>query len=175
MRKLYSYYYKSGVFKIILIGIFLTLFLSLFVTIIFELLDIREFKLFNISGYPLELNSITNSRIVNNLLIFLIMVVLWPLVETIVFQYLPLKYCQKWFSKYKYSICMTIVLASVFFALMHAPRVRNICATFLTGLIWCFFCFVLMRKKRRPILYTTIMHGCYNFLGITINSIPLLF
>jgi len=175
MRKLYSYYYKSSVLKIILIGIPLLFILSLFVTIIFELLNIREIKLFSISGYPLSLNNMTSSRIVNNLLIFLLVVVLGPLAETIIFQYLPLKACQKWFSKHKYSICITIVFASIVFALIHLPRVRNICSAFLSGLIYCFVCFVFMRKKRRPILYTTILHGCYNFIAITVNSIPLLF
>ncbi|MDR0438184.1 MAG: CPBP family intramembrane metalloprotease [Bacteroidales bacterium] len=93
--------------------------------------------------------------------------ILAPLVETLVYQYLPLRVCQKWFRRYKYSFCITIVLVSIVFGSRHAHMgVIGICNSLLAGIVWCFLCFVLMQKKRHPILYTTIMHACYNAVTI---------
>ena len=100
-------------------------------------------------------------------------IILAPLLETLFFQYLPLKICQSWLRKYRYSFCTTIVIASIVFAAMHKSEISYFVAVFLAGLAWGFSCFVLMRKKRHPILYTTLMHACYN--GVLIISVLTLY
>jgi len=137
----------------------------MFLPKILNLFLVAIFELFNISrGAPV----ITKS------LLWFIMVpmILAPLVETLVYQYLPLRICQKWFRRYKYSFCITIVLVSIVFASRHAHMgIIGICNSLLAGIVWCFLCFVLMRKKRNPILYTTIMHACSNAIAISISII----
>ena len=153
MRKLYSYFYKSSVLKLVLIGMFLPRILFLCLNVVFEL--------FNLSR---EVPVYTKS------LLWFIMVplILAPLVETLIFQYLPLRVCQKWFRRYRYSVCTTIIFSSIVFCLMHAPLIIHMCNALLSGIIWCFLCFVLMRKKRQPVLYTTIMHAGANAIAIII-------
>jgi len=165
MRELYSFYYKLNVLKIVLIGIFLKLISFLFLSSFFNSLNILEFELFYIWRDPPLIIKITR----NSLWLIVVPVIVGPLVETLIYQYFPLKICQKWFRRYKYSVCITIVLTSIVFASMHAPRLLDICNTLISGTIYCFSCFVLMRKKRYPIFYTTLMHGCYNALAVTYN------
>ena len=166
MRELYSYYYKLSVLNIVLIGIFLPFISSLFLNSFFQLLNILELELFNISREPLV------TIVAKNLLWFIVVpVILAPLVETLLYQYLPLKICQKWLRRYKYSFCIAIVLTSIVFAWRHGPTIIGICSALISGTIWCFSCFVLMRKKRYPIFYTTLMHGCYNAFAITFNGL----
>ena len=152
MHKLYSFYYKLSVLRIILIGAFLPIILSSLVGIIYELLRKDIIEVWWLSE--------------NMTVIIVAGVIIAPLFETLFFQYLPLKICQKWFCRYRYGFCITIVLTSIIFAAMHKPEIWYFFGTLFAGLIWGFSCFVLMRKKRNPLLYTVLIHACYNCIVI---------
>ena len=170
-RKLFSYYYKSSVVKIILIGIFLPL--------IFSFLLGFAINLFSTETEP-SLDFIERIKKYTNVFFILLAIVIAPLFETLIFHYLPVKICQIVSHKRKYrNCCIVIILSSILFAFLHITSIHHFFVSLIGGFVLAFSCFVLIRRKQRPLLYTAIIHAGYNgilmFAGIILKlaGIPL--
>jgi membrane protease YdiL (CAAX protease family) len=100
---------------------------------------------------------------------FFLIVLIAPFFETFISQYAPLKIAGLFVKKYKYIYCYTIICISIFFGLMHPKSVLYFMITFFYGLIWSFCCLLFIRRKQHPLLFTALIHACYNGLlfGVT--------
>jgi len=85
-----------------------------------------------------------------------------PFLETIFFQYLPLTIVYYHFKKYKYRYCIIILLSAIVFAILHPHELYYFTAMLSLGLTLSFTCFIFIRKKQYPILYTSLVHAGYN-------------
>lgn len=163
MRIIYSYFYKTSIVKIILIGIFLPLIFNILAHVVFALLSNGA----EVSHMPGRIEKYTTFSFI------LTVTIIAPLIETLLIQYLPVKICQAIFRKYKYSSCITVFLSSLLFASLHMIDVLYFSVVLFSGFIWAFSCLIFMRKKRHPFVFTAITHACYNgilvFCGVIIQ------
>jgi membrane protease YdiL (CAAX protease family) len=157
-KRLYRKLYKSNIFVICLLGVSLPLLFSLSLTVLDTLL-------FNINGVE-EYDGQTLS--VN----YIIMVIICaPLIETLLFQYAPLRLGHFFFKKNKYHYIVIILLSSLIFGALHRGfRIYPFIA-FCYGIIWAFSCFLFIRKRQHPVLYTSVIHAFYNGMLISTKSL----
>ena len=156
MCNIYKHLYKFSTTKIVISGISLALvanMLFIFTGSIFGLINEDN----AIDGYETDIAG------------FLTIILLAPFIETIVFQYLPLKIAGLFIKKSRYVLYYTILLVSLLFGLLHGDLILYKLTAFFYGFIWICCCFLLIRKKRRPIFFTWLIHACYNGLlfGLT--------
>lgn len=151
MLKFYKYCYRLSILKIVIFGILLSITLNLLLSIVVNCF------------FPEEVE-ITNKRFENDSILFLIFaaVLIGPLIETYLMQYLPLKIGHRFFKKWKYHYGTIILLSSFVFAISHPSQVSYFIAMFFFGLILSFICFLLMRRKKYPVEYTALIHAGYN-------------
>lgn len=156
MCKIYKYLYKLNTTRIVLFGMFLALFVNIFFFSIGSVLGlINEDS--NINEYEMNIKG------------FMLVVILAPLIETIVFQYVPLKIAGLFIKGKLHVLYWTIICASTLFGLLHGDLILYTLIAFFYGLIWMCCCFLLIRKKQHPVLFTWLIHACYNGLlfGLT--------
>ena len=149
MFKIYKYFFKLQIFKIILVGIIAPLLINIF---------------FSIMSYIAGLDNPYNGGYTTDFKDFLLIVVIAPLIETIIFQYTPLKIAEQFLDKSKFIFCIPIIITSILFGLLHWKSGLYIFVAFFYGLSWSFCCLVFMRRKQGPIFYTAFIHSCYNGL-----------
>ena len=89
-------------------------------------------------------------------------IIVAPFLETIFFQFLPLIIVHYHFKKYKYRYCIIILLSAIVFAVLHPHELFYFTAMLSLGLTLSFTCFIFIRKKQHPILYTSLVHAGYN-------------
>ncbi len=155
MIKLYYYLYKSHTFKIILFAIGSTLFVNIFFILLFMLIDVNTNDSFNTYD--------------TGFLDFLLIAFIAPLIETLIFQFMPLKLASYFHKKNTRIFFYTIIITSVLFGLMHFKSPQYMLIAFFYGLIWSFSCFIFFRKKQNPLLYTTLIHSTYNTILFTLT------
>lgn len=150
--RLYRFLYRQSSIKLITLGILLPLFVNVFVIL-------AEDFLFD------EISNKSDYRV--TFVTFVLMVLFAPMMETLLFQYLPLKISGAIFEDNRYSICAAILIASLIFGLMHgipADSTAYSIIAFSYGVIWSTCCLLFIRKRKHPILFTAIIHACYNGL-----------
>jgi hypothetical protein len=158
MQKLYGKLYKSNILTICSLSILLALLISLS----FAVLDAFLFDdgTEKYDGHTLSIAYVLSA------------VVFAPLIETLLFQYGPLKLGHLLFKKYKYHyviIIFIILLSSFIFGSLHSRfRVYPFVA-FCHGMVLASCCFLFDRKKQHPFLYTAITHACYNALLVLVT------
>lgn len=89
-------------------------------------------------------------------------VLIAPVVETVVFQYAPAKFVNEFLRRKRYATCFVIVLVSAIFGLTHGASATYMTITFFYGIVWSLCCLIFLRKKQKPILYTSLIHATYN-------------
>ncbi|MDR1055653.1 MAG: hypothetical protein LBL90_07505 [Prevotellaceae bacterium] len=137
--------------SILLIGVFAPLLISSFFTLLNYLLCA-----------PSQTDNIIN-KVKETPFLLLDIILVAPLIETLVLQYLPVKLSVLHFSN-KNVHCGVIILSAVIFSFLHAKSLLISVALFFTGLIWAFSCFVLIRRKSQPYLFVTSIHVGYNLV-----------
>ena len=158
MNKIYKYFYKSRSLKIILIGIIAPLLINIVFHILFYVADLDNLS--NHDGYSTTFTD------------FILIVVIAPFMETLFCQYAPLKFAELFIKKQKYiHFCITIIIFSIVFGLLHWKSVLYMLVAFFYGLIWSFCCFLFIRKRQHPLLYTTLIHSCYNGLLFSLTFV----
>ena len=93
----------------------------------------------------------------------MLVVLIWPFIETYFFQYTPLRIAKSYAKKYKYIYCYAIIISSIIFGLLHMWSITHSFIAFFYGFIWAICCFIFMRRKIKHVaLLTGIIHSCYN-------------
>jgi uncharacterized protein len=84
-----------------------------------------------------------------------------PIIETLVFQFLPVFIISKFIKNEN----GTIFLIALIFCLFHTYSVVYVCMTFMGGVIMGYFYFKTKKLGFYPIVSTIILHSFYNLYG----------
>ena len=157
MIKLYSYLYKCHAFKVVLYAIGITFFVNIFFVLLFMLFGVDMNESFG--------------RYDTGIWDFFLIALIAPFFETFIFQFMPLKLAS-YFRKKKTKIFFyTIILTSVLFGFMHFKSPQYMLIAFFYGLIWSSSCFMFLRRKQNPLLYTTLIHSTYNAILFSLTIV----
>tara|TARA_R110000744_G_scaffold297985_1_gene407682 strand:- start:53 stop:508 length:456 start_codon:yes stop_codon:yes gene_type:complete len=99
---------------------------------------------------------------------FFIAVVLAPLYETFIFQYIPIKIIGYIKIKKKiYSYAIAILASGLLFGIVHAKNPIYAIFGFIVGCIFAYmFILFSIRKDFNPFLAVVILHGTVNLFGL---------
>tara|TARA_R110002126_G_scaffold254831_2_gene397932 strand:- start:252 stop:707 length:456 start_codon:yes stop_codon:yes gene_type:complete len=115
--------------------------------------------------FPLEKSIISDKSL---LFKFFIAVVLAPIYETFIFQYIPIKIIG--FIKIKkkiYSYAIAILASGLLFGIVHAKNPIYAIFGFIVGCIFAYmFILFSIRKDFNPFLAVVILHGTVNLFGL---------
>jgi len=101
---------------------------------------------------------------------FIMVVIVGPIVETLLFQILILRFILKKITQIE---IIAVVLSAILFGLWHSDNITLIAAGFVSGLTLAILFFVFRQKKWSPFLYLTLIHGGFNLVALVINNILL--
>lgn len=97
---------------------------------------------------------------------FFLPVVIAPLLETFIFQYLIQDYILK---KINNAYLLACFISSILFGLSHYYSPEYILVTFLSGLLFSTLYLVSLKKNYIPFITVAISHSIYNFIGFCID------
>lgn len=98
-------------------------------------------------------------------------VIIAPLFETIMFQYIPIKLISILLNKKKQRIkeYTCILCSALLFAAIHCYNITYIVITFLGGIIFAYLFILSGKRKEFPIINIAIMHSVLNFIASAID------
>jgi hypothetical protein len=106
------------------------------------------------------------------LTIFVISVLFAPLLETLLFQYLPLAAYFRWCnSKTNTKQWMVTTIASVLFAVSHSYNILTVIDAFIAGLIFCATYLYFREKGHIGFWYTYLLHAAVNTYSFLIDDV----
>ena len=93
---------------------------------------------------------------------FMLIVIMAPLVETVIFQYLPIRILEKLRLENNW---VKIILTSFLFSLFHFYNPIYVAMTFVSGMLLNKFYLECRTKSSLYILLTALLHSMYNLYG----------
>lgn len=101
--------------------------------------------------------------------IFILSVIIGPLIETFLFQYLIIELLY-YFKKVKPNII--IIISALVFCSIHNYNFIYILVTFIAGLIYAsYYIYLKEVKKKYPFIYIWMLHTLYNFTVFILDDI----
>lgn len=101
--------------------------------------------------------------------IFILSVIIAPLLETFLFQYLIIEILS-FFKRIKVNII--IIISSLAFSLIHYYNFIYILVTLLSGMIYAsYYLYLKEEKQKSPFLYVFALHSLYNFSVFILDDI----
>jgi len=97
-------------------------------------------------------------------------VILAPILETLIFQFLPFSIANSKF-KHKKRLYVYLILASTFFGLAHLYNLSYLFFGLITGFVLAFFFYVGTLRKENAVLLMFIIHSFYNLLLFALSQI----
>lgn len=155
IKNFYAWLYKTSIKKIVSLAI-ISSFLSTFIIITGYVLIGGDGESIS-DGYDLTLSS------------FFLVVLFAPFFETVLLQYFPLKMLSYAFKRKQVLVFCCIIPLSALFGVLHMESTIYMIAAFSFGLIWNFSCYLFVRRRQHPILYTTLIHSSYNFILFSLS------
>lgn len=96
---------------------------------------------------------------------FFISVLFAPVLETYLFQFLPIEYIKKKFGKYNIGIgCSTIL-----FAIAHTYNLIYFANALVAGFLFAYFYCIMKIYKSYPVFWLIILHSIYNLLVFSLK------
>lgn len=95
---------------------------------------------------------------------FILVVIVAPIFETFIFQYLPNFYLRK------YNVCYTILISSFLFGLAHNYSYIYILYGFIVGLLFISAYVFSIKEKINPFLIICYTHFIYNLFAFCMNN-----
>lgn len=101
---------------------------------------------------------------------FITVSVLSPVLETFLFQFLPIKICYYFTSNRTnpYPIILPMVISSLIFSAVHWTGYESIAKmvqVFFIGLVFAYTYIVAFLNERKPFLIVALVHGVFNMSG----------
>ena len=93
---------------------------------------------------------------------FLLIVIIGPLIETFIFQFLPYVILKHFRIK---NLFLRLVLPALFFGLSHYYSLYYIFIAIFMGLILNYFYLFSIASRHNPIVWVFILHSVYNLIG----------
>ena len=121
-----------------------------------------------ITAFTLEYfapNNSNNHQFPSILEEILLAIILAPLVETIIFQFLLLRLLQK-YVKYIY---IQIFLSALVFGLAHCYSISYVIKAFLSGVLYSTLFIIVEKRGKNGFLYVLISHTMYNIIISILN------
>ncbi|WP_394343325.1 CPBP family glutamic-type intramembrane protease [Spirosoma sordidisoli] len=84
-----------------------------------------------------------------------------PIIETIVFQYIPIEVTFKYFKR-KW---LSSIISASFFSIIHTYSISYMCMTFIAGIILSVVYLESLKHNKIAVLYTILFHSVYNMYG----------
>lgn len=134
----------------------------LYLILIFYVADLSISSIF--SFFLFSENSIDYS-FENKFEEFFVVVVFAPIIETYLFQYLPIKYLDK---EIKNSLFI-IIICGLIFAIFHQYNHSYTLKAFISGMLYSTLFLILRIKTKKTILFVFICHCLYNLTGFVLN------
>ena len=101
----------------------------------------------------------------------LLVIFLYPLFETLVFQMLIIEVIRKIINRPKKNICLALLLSSAAFALNHTYSLYYMAFTFLVGLVLALAYYLGRYRRENALLLTFLIHSLYNLYAVLYNNI----
>ena len=102
---------------------------------------------------------------------WLVIVIVAPLIETLLFQSLIIELVCKLFKRPRRNLFISVTASSVAFALSHSYSISYIIITFLAGVILALAYYLGRYRKESPIVLVFVIHAVYNLLTSVYNTI----
>lgn len=99
---------------------------------------------------------------------FLLVIIVAPIFETLIFQSFIIKKMIQYFPNNK---SIAIMASALFFGLSHYYSIPYIIKATIAGILYGLLYFILLHKKKNPVIYIISVHAIYNLIGFIINSI----
>lgn len=97
----------------------------------------------------------------------LVVIILGPLVETILFQYLVITIICRIIKRPRFNFYPAIILSAIAFAFNHNYNTYYFVYTLLVGIVYALGFYLLRYRKENGILIVFTVHGIFNFLSIS--------
>jgi len=157
--KLYKFLYKQKNYQLVLLGILISVISVSVIVVFFDWLNLIE--------------SIDDDELRLSIPKIIAIITIGPFLETVFFQYFPVKLGHYIFKKFKYSYFVSITFSSLLFASLHPHELFYFISMLILGLILSFFCFIFIRKTKFDLLFTSLIHSGYNFIILIIRMFEL--
>ncbi len=106
----------------------------------------------------------------SNLIVFLFVVIIGPVFETVIFQLLFINAIKAFSAKSRYTIILSVIIPSVLFGLSHPYSLYYILFSFLIGLIYSSVYYVSQfLRKENGFLIVLLLHSLNNLLAYLTN------
>ena len=145
---------KMNVIKLFFYTSFFVIFLNIIISMIFD--KITTFYHLEFKSNSIPFQSKTEE--------FILVVFIAPILETLIFQYLPYFYL----NKYRY--IYTILISSILFVLAHAYSIIYIIYGFTVGLLFISAYYYSIKKNLSPFLLVAFSHFIYNLFAFCMNN-----
>jgi membrane protease YdiL (CAAX protease family) len=145
---------KKNVIKLFLYTSFFVIFLNIIISMIFDKITTFYHLEFKSNSVPFQ--SKTEE--------FVLVVFIAPILETLIFQYLPYFYLKKYRDIY------TLLISSILFGLAHAYSIIYIIYGFAVGLLFISAYYYSIKKNVNPFLLVAFSHFIYNLFAFCMNN-----
>jgi len=109
-------------------------------------------------------------QINNNIIIFLFVVIIGPMFETVIFQLFLINMIKAFSEKSKYSIFLSVIIPSIAFGFSHFYNLYYIIFGFFIGLIYSTTYYVSQfLRKENGFLIVLLLHSLNNLLAFITN------
>jgi membrane protease YdiL (CAAX protease family) len=119
---------------------------------------------FIVQHFGMQLPSGELDEIGNIVFSFLVIVIIAPLVETYLVQFLPFRFLSN-----KIQPIVLMFISAVIFGLMHHQRIGYMLYGFCGGMVYAFAYYV--KRRSRPLLITTAIHSLFNLFVFVYNHL----
>lgn len=149
--RVYDYFLNTSIIKVIFFAVLLSL-----------------LKDYIVNSIPFKESTVVDEIEMlkdNIIFFFFLVVILGPVIETILYQTLPINAVQqvlKWFRVELLSL--PIFISAIIFSLSHWYNINYVVNAFLGGLIYAWFYVIVQRRKERAIIVVFLIHALKNLV-----------
>jgi membrane protease YdiL (CAAX protease family) len=101
---------------------------------------------------------------------FIIVVTIGPLLETAIFQALPIEGCHTLFNRCSCKDSLAILASSLLFAVNHPFSLLYIIATFCSGIAYSTGYIIAKKRAMNAVVVVTLIHASYNLFSFIVNE-----
>ncbi len=94
---------------------------------------------------------------------FLILVILVPFLETLIFQHFVIRWV---FKKFPGNFLLACLLSTFLFAISHSYSIHYILKTIFSGFLYSLMYLVFFKANSRSIAYVILAHSIYNLISV---------
>ncbi|MCG9899678.1 MAG: CPBP family glutamic-type intramembrane protease [Hydrotalea sp.] len=95
-----------------------------------------------------------------------------PLIETLIFQYLPITLLHKFrINKSAKELNLIIIISSLIFGITHSYNILTVIDASIAGLIFCTVFVYFQKRNKSGFFYTFLLHGLFNTYAFILDDV----